>query len=237
MLRKIGLAVALAFVPACGSEADQASDAASTDDAAMASVSGTEDGEGNIAIADVASQTEVGESASVANSKCPSDPQVFCRGPILVRVSNANIDRDEYRFGAATPGYVGRATFVIENNSDGPVRFNVLGRDTISMVLENGLELSQANRNETRGIEPCRSDMKRCLERENDNFVDLPVGESPATVEMVFDARTSVSADRSISRVEEAAINLPLVVETADGDPFKVDTSFRNVAVFNNLAN
>lgn len=203
----------------------------------MASTSGADESEGDIANADSAAQPEAGEPATVATSKCPSDPQVFCRGPILVRVSNVNIDRDEYRFGAGTPGYVGRATFVIENNSDGPVRFNVLGRDTISMVLENGLELSQANRNETRGVEPCSYDMKRCLERENDNFVDLPVGESPATVEILFDARTSVSADRSISRVEEAAVNLPLVVETTEGAPFKVDASFRNVAVFNNLAN
>lgn len=234
MLRGL-IATGVAFIlSGCGADAD---DSTPTDSGLIEVAEPRESGsmEGPTTRPSEPVAAEVAEVAEETEPKCPAEPNVFCRGPILVRVANANLGRDRYRFGAGTAGYVGNVTFVVENNSDGPLRFNVLGRENIGMVLENGTQLRYDGR-DTQGIKPCQSDLERCFERQSSDFIDLPLAESPATIQITFSGRTSEMEDRALPRVEEASVNLPVVVETTDGQPIKIDAAFRNVALFNNMA-
>lgn len=175
------------------------------------------------------------ERAAVATPRCPQDPSTFCRGPVTVRVENINLAKDPYRFGAGTPGYVARVSYTIENSSDAPIRFNILARETVNLTLENGIDLKLADLREITGVEPCASNMDRCLQRQSSDFVDLQLGDSPASIDLVFAGRINAALDRSAPRVTTAAVNLPIIVETGDASPTKIDATFRNVPIFNTL--
>jgi len=231
MLRGL-IATGVAFIlSGCGADADDSTPT----DSSLIEVDEPRDSGSMTGPTTRPSEPVAAEVAEETEPKCPAEPNVFCRGPILVRVSNANLGRDRHRFGTNSPGYVGQVTFVVENASDGPLRFNVLGQENMGMVLENGTQLKYDKR-DTQGIKPCRSDLERCFERQSYDFIDLPLAESPATIQITFSGRTSEMEDRALPRVEEASVNLPVVVETTDGQPIKIDAAFRNVSLFNNMA-
>ena len=167
--------------------------------------------------------------------RCTQDPAVLCRGPIQVSVQNVTLTKDQYRFGAGTPGWVARVTFSVENRDDIPVRFNVLGREPANLSLENGIGLEFDNLRDVSGVTPCEHGAERCLRDQSGDFVTLQKGDSPATFDIIYDSRIDPSLEPSASRVDSGNVNLQLILISADGISEKVSPSFTNVAVFNSL--
>ena len=170
---------------------------------------------------------------------CPPGPDVYCRGPVLVRASNLIISRTRLH-GDGGMDVEGKVTFSVENRTDAPLRFNMLRREVTNLTLANGVVLSGnyagTQPRNISGLTPCQRDAESCLNAQADDFVVLEAGESPARFNVSFEERVDPQNANSVPRVSTADTNVQLLVVGADGSDRKISASFSQVPVFNNLA-
>jgi len=176
--------------------------------------------------------------ANTAVSACPSDQGVYCYGPVLVRAKNITLSKDGRSFSDGAQDLVATVTFTVENRTDSPIRFNMLSREVTRLSLRNGVEMQAArSRNSVSGLTPCDRPGPDCLNASPGDFVVLTPGESPANFNVIFGGRADPSLASSVPRVETADVNVQIFVAGAGGANQKVQASFPDVPIFNNLAN
>lgn len=179
---------------------------------------------------------EAAVAEPAAEPLCPSEPGVFCRGPLLVRVSDMSLSPDGSARGDGSRDLVLSVSYSVENLTDTPLKFNMLSREVTRAQLANGVVLSGNFHRSVSGITPCSDNPDTCRTGQAADFVTIAPGESPAAFSVRYFGKASGDEMPGVPRVATAEANVQLVTIEADGTSRNVQATFQQVPLFNNLA-